>query len=208
MDSNNLPIQTEHMNKPPRNTQTALEMFNEAGQARFLELLGGVAENAPWVVSSAWCLRPFSSVDALHQALVSVIAQAPRAQQLALLNGHPELAGREAVQGVMTAESTNEQGRLGLLDMDVGRLAHLHRHNAAYRARFGFPFIVALRLHDSLESVWADAQTRLKNTPDDELPVALGQVFEVMRGRLDQVLAHTPRRPLPASPCSPLIKES
>ena len=103
--------------------------------------------------------------------------------------GHSRVAGREAVAGQMTDDSTSEQGRLGLLSLSPAQWAQLQDTNRRYRERFGIPLIVALRLHGSLESVLDSALTRLQHTPDQEWATALDQVCEVMRGRLQRALA-------------------
>lgn len=159
----------------------ALQAGTEEG---FVTRLGGAVEHAPWVARAAWGHRPFADVDALADAMARAILAAPREAQLRLLQGHPELAGREAQAGAMTAESTGEQGRLGLLALSRDRLQHLARMNSAYRERFGFPLIIALALHATLDSVFAEAERRLHQTPQDEWRTALDQVCHVMRGRL------------------------
>lgn len=154
------------------------------GRADFLARLGGVVEHSPWVVERAWEQAPFSSFKALFDALAGCIHRADRAAQIALLRVHPELAGREAVAGTMTPDSSAEQARLGLMALSPQTMARLTTLNRSYQARFDFPFIVALRLHDSLESVLQAGETRLSHAPERELPIALDQVCEVMRGRL------------------------
>lgn len=155
----------------------------------FVHRLGGAVEHAPWVARAAWARRPFADVPALGLAMAEAILAAPREAQLRLLQGHPELAGREAQAGAMTTESTGEQGRLGLLALSRDRLQHLARMNSAYRERFGFPLIIALALHETLDSVFAEAERRLHQTPQDEWRTALDQVCQVMRGRLRRLAA-------------------
>ncbi len=152
--------------------------------ASFVARLGGVVEHSPWVVERAWAQAPFTSFSALFDALRQCIHDATRPEKIALLRVHPELAGREAVAGTMTPDSSAEQARLGLTALSPRTMARLAALNRAYQFRFGFPFIVALRLHDSLDSVLLAGETRLVHDPDTELPIALGQVCEVMRGRL------------------------
>ncbi len=150
----------------------------------FVSRLGGVVEHSPWVVERVWSGAPYPSFSALYDALVHCIHDAPQAEQIALLRRHPELAGQEAVAGTMTPESSAEQGRLGLMALSARDMTRLTGLNHAYQARFGFPFIVALRLHETLESVLATGEARLTHEPDTELPIALQQVCAVMRGRL------------------------
>ncbi len=159
----------------------ALQALDHAG---FVARLGGVVEHSPWVVQRAWAQAPFASFEGLYDALARCIHAAARNEQIALLRVHPELAGREAVAGTMTPDSSAEQARLGLMALSPQLMQRLTALNRAYQARFGFPFIVALRLHDSLESVLLAGEERLTHEPDSELPLALGQVCAVMRGRL------------------------
>ncbi len=153
----------------------------------FIRRFGGVVEHAPWVAERAWARRPFGDIAGLARALEAEILSAPRQEQLSLLNGHPELAGREAVAGDMTPESTGEQGRLGLLSLTREALHDLQALNQAYRERFGFPLIVALRLHSGLDSVLAQGRLRLAHDPEAERAAALQQVCQVMRGRLERL---------------------
>lgn len=155
----------------------------------FMARLGSVVELSPWVVERAWLRRPFASREALIEALGTCIRSATPDEQLALLRAHPELAGREAAAGTMTAESNAEQGRLGLMALSRADWERLQNLNLRYRARFGFPLMVALRLHESLDSVFAAAEQRLHNTPIRERDVALGQVLEVVRGRVERILS-------------------
>lgn len=173
-------------NATPTLSFDALQALDESG---FVARLGGVVELSPWVVQRAWQRRPFASREAVFEALAGCIRSAPLDEQLALLRAHPELAGREAVAGTMTPESNAEQGRLGLLALSHDDWERLNALNTRYRERFGFPFLVALRLHDSLTSVFDSFERRLNNDPPQERDEALGQVCEVMRGRLERILA-------------------
>ena len=166
------------------------------GHEDFIRRLGAAVEHAPWVAQRAWHRKPFGDVAGLARAMEAEILAASRAEQLRLLNGHPELAGREAAAGEMTPESTGEQGRLGLLSLTQEQLQGLRALNLAYRERFGFPLIIALRLHPNLDSVFAAAQQRLAQDPATEWPTALQQVCQVMRGRLEHLL--TAPAPSPA----------
>ena len=176
-----------------------LQALDHAG---FVARLGGVVEHSPWVVERAWAQAPFTSFSALFDALRQCIHDATPPEQIALLRVHPELAGREAVAGTMTPDSSAEQARLGLMDLSPQAMERLTTLNRAYQARFGFPFIVALRLHDSLDSVLLAGETRQFHDPETELPIALGQVCEVMRGRLARAV-HDDDCP-PATPPSPV----
>jgi len=189
------------MSTPVLPLPLSIEALQALDQEDLVACLGGVVEHSPWVVERAWAQAPFTSFSALFDALRQCIHDATTPEQIALLRVHPELAGREAVAGIMTPDSSAEQARLGLMALSPQTMARLAALNRAYQARFGFPFIVALRLHDSLDSVLLAGETRLIHAPDTELPIALGQVCEVMRGRLARaVLDDCP----PATPPSPV----
>ncbi len=155
----------------------------------FLAAFGGVFEHSPWVADRAWSGRPFATAAALHAAMMAAVREAPREQQLALIRAHPELAGSEAVAGVLTAESTGEQGRLGFTALSRDEFARVARANAAYRDRHGFPCIVALRLHEHRDTVIAEMERRAASTDSAaEIAAALAQIEAITRGRLDRLV--------------------
>src|SRR6185436_631784 len=147
------------------NQQMDLPQINALTLAQFVARLGGVFEHSPWVAERAWGRRPFDSVERLHASMMQVVGEASSEEQLALLRAHPELAGREAAKGALTADSSTEQGRLGFLNLDRSHVERMAELNRRYRQRFGFPCIVALRLHASRASVMAEMRRRLGNTP-------------------------------------------
>jgi OHCU decarboxylase len=165
-----------------------LDRLNAMPQAEFRAALGEVFEHSPWVAERAWPRRPFASVDALHAAMVAAVRAAGPEEQLALIRAHPELAGREAADGTLTADSTSEQGRLGFTALTRAELERVARANAAYREKFGFPCIVALRLHATRESVIAEMERRAGNDRAAELAAALDQIGHITRGRLDKLV--------------------
>jgi 2-oxo-4-hydroxy-4-carboxy-5-ureidoimidazoline decarboxylase len=112
---------------------------------------------------------------------------APRQRQLALLRAHPDLAGRLAQQRPLTAESTREQATAGLDRLSDEELAGFQRDNAAYRERFGFPFILCARLNDKA-SIRTAMQLRLGNAPDSEVSAALGEIETIALLRLTDLL--------------------
>ena len=152
--------------------------------AAFVAGLGDVFEHAPWVAERAAAGRPYPTVAALHDALMQAVRDAPSATQLAFVRGHPELAGKLARAGAMTEASKCEQGGLGLDRLNDEEFARFERLNAAYRERFGFPFIIAVRRH-TRASVLAEFERRLKNDPATELAAALAEIAEMTRLRLD-----------------------
>lgn len=168
-------------------------------EASFVALLGAVVEHSPWVARRAWHHGPFGTRQALFDALATEIHGASDAEQLALLLVHPELAGQEARAGTMTTDSQSEQGRLGLLRLDAATVRRLDDLNRRYREHFGFPFIVALRLHAALDSVLADGERRLGHDAATERRMALDQVCQVVRGRLERMVSDDTVSPPPLS---------
>ena len=162
-----------------------LDQLNRSNQSAFVAAVGDVFEHAPWVAERAYAARPFASVAALHEAMMQAVRAAPREQQLAFLRGHPELGGKVARAGTMTADSKAEQGGLGLDRLSEQDFARFERANAAYAEKFGFPFIVCVRLHRSAQSILAGFEQRVGNDPDTEFAAALTEIGHITRLRLD-----------------------
>ena len=154
----------------------------------FVARFGGVFEHSPWVAERAWEGRPFASSRELHEEMMRVVSKASAAERLALVRAHPELAGREANEGGLTADSSSEQGRLGFTALSKEEFRTTGELNRRYREKFGFPCIVALRLHATRASVVAEMERRLGNNADAELVAALEQIGHITRGRLAKLL--------------------
>ena len=122
-----------------------LDQLNAASDDEAAALLDGLYEHSPWIARQALAQRPFRSLADLKQAMARIVAEAGVDKQLALLRAHPELAGKAMVSKTLTAESTNEQGKAGLADCTPQEFAKIQRLNADYNAKFGFPFILAVR---------------------------------------------------------------
>ena len=166
----------------------SLDEINALDQASFTARLGPVFEHSPWIAERAWASRPFVSIAALHAAMAAAIYAASPAEQLALLRSHPDLAGKAARGGALTAESAGEQRGAGLDQLTAEEFARFERLNAAYRERFGIPFIIAVRGRDRVEILTA-FERRLGNDPAVEMDTARRQVAEIGRLRLEQLLA-------------------
>jgi 2-oxo-4-hydroxy-4-carboxy-5-ureidoimidazoline decarboxylase len=148
---------------------------------------GGVFEQSPWIAREAWEQRPFGSAEALHAAMVWVVEHAPRAARLELIGAHPDLAGRAAVAGALTPESEREQSAAGLDRLTPRQYERLAALTAAYRDRFGFPFVICAREHTP-DSIIAAAATRLEAGPDEEEQTALSEIAKIARLRLDDLV--------------------
>lgn len=138
-------------------------------------------EHSPWVEARADA-RP--STGNRHADLMAVVCQASAAEQLALIRAHPELAGKAAIDRTLTAASAAEQASAGLDRLTPAEYERFHALNAAYRARFGFPFIICVRLTDKA-GILAAMETRLGNAPEAEVATALAQIGEIVRLRLE-----------------------
>jgi OHCU decarboxylase len=166
----------------------ALDDLNAMDEDAFVAAVGGVFEHSPWVAGDASARRPFASVSELAGALEAAMRAAPRARQLDLIRAHPELAGREARAGELTAESAGEQARAGLDRLTAAEVAELQSLNGSYRERFGFPLIVCVREHTK-DSILAWGRERLSHTTDEEVAVALGEIAKIARLRLEDLVA-------------------
>jgi 2-oxo-4-hydroxy-4-carboxy-5-ureidoimidazoline decarboxylase len=161
----------------------SLDALNAADRDAFVGALGAIFEHAPWVAERTFASRPFATVSALHDGMAVEVARAGEAEQLALIRGHPELGGKVARAGAMTAESRREQGSLGLDRLSDTEFERFERLNAAYRARFGFPFIICVRRH-TRDSILDSFERRLGNMPEQERAAALAEIGHIARLRL------------------------
>ena len=166
-------------------TKMALASLNATDEAGFMAALGDVYEHAPWVAQAALKQRPFATLAALHAAMTDAVRAAPPEQQLALIKGHPDLAGKAARAGTMTVDSKAEQASAGLDRLAEAEFAQFHRLNHAYREKFGMPFIICVRRH-SKDSILQQFERRLQNTMSVETKTALGEIFRIAALRLDQ----------------------
>ncbi len=143
--------------------QYTLAELNEMAEDAFVAALSGIFEHSPWVAEAAAAGRPYASIAALHAAMSGVVDAAGGERQLALINAHPELAGKAAVRGELTAESTREQSGAGLDQCTQEEFDKLQTLNRAYREKFGFPFILAVRGYDR-HGIIANFESRVANS--------------------------------------------
>ena len=186
-----------------------LEELNAASPEAFGVLLRGVYEHSPWVADQAEPRRPFASLAQLKHALVETVTGASLERRLTLLRAHPELAGKAMVAKSLTAESTHEQGKAGLTQCTAEEFATLHRLNAAYNEKFGFPFMLAVRgpRGDGLSKgeIIATFARRLENHPDFEFEEGLRNVHRVAELRLDDRFGYVPMLGNQAWDCAELL---
>lgn len=173
-----------------------LAQLNAADAAEAARLLDGLYEHSPWIAQEALAQRPFRSLSHLKQAMADVVRNAPAERQLALLRAHPELAGKAMVAKTLTSESTNEQSTAGLTHCTPEEFARLQQLNADYNARFGFPFILAVRgprgTGLSRQQIIETFARRLDNHPDFERAEALRNVHRIVELRLNDKFAVEP----------------
>jgi 2-oxo-4-hydroxy-4-carboxy-5-ureidoimidazoline decarboxylase len=172
-----------------------LATLNQASAADFVGAIGEVFELAPWVIAEAHARRPFPSLAALHAACAGTVADAPAERQLALIRGHPDLAGKAARAGELTDDSTTEQASAGLDRLSEAEFAAFHRLNDAYKAKFGFPFIVCVRRHGK-ESILRQFERRLGNDAAAERAAALAEVLRIAALRMDLKVSAPDRLPV------------
>ena len=178
------------MTAPTPQPALSLQYLNSAAEHGFVAALSGVFEHSPWVPQRVAALRPFSSARELLGALCAAVDRATPEEQMALIRAHPELAGRAAIRGELTQQSEREQRGAGLAACSPEEFAHLHALNAQYRARFGFPFILAVRGH-TRDSVIAALEARTHNTLERERAVALEQIDRIAALRLGDLLGES-----------------
>ena len=162
--------------------------LNTMQEADFVAALGGVFEHAPWVAREAAGARPFATVAALYAAMRAAVETASDTTRLALLAGHPELAGRAARNGIMAPDSVAEQAAAGLDRMSDAEVARFAALNAAYQAKFGLPFILCVRRHGraSLLSTFA---ARLESDAATERRTAEAEMFRIAAIRLNALVS-------------------
>ncbi|CAN7261188.1 MULTISPECIES: 2-oxo-4-hydroxy-4-carboxy-5-ureidoimidazoline decarboxylase [unclassified Variovorax] len=176
--------------------QLTIEQLNTVTPDEFTALLDGTYEHSPWIAKRAAATRPLRSLAHLKHALVQVVAGASADEQLGLIRAHPELAGKAMVSKTLTAESTNEQGKAGLTDCTPEEFAKIQQLNADYNAKFGFPFILAVRgprgTGLSKREIIDTFERRLHNHPGFELGEALRNIHRIAEIRLDDKFGALP----------------
>ncbi len=175
-----------------------LAQLNAATVDECVALLDGTYEHSPWIARAAAAQRPFASLVHLKLVLAQVVREAGLEAQLALIRAHPELAGKAMVSKTLTAESNGEQNKAGLTDCTPDEFARIQKLNAEYNARFGFPFILAVRGPRGLglgkHEIIATMARRLGNHPDFERAECLRNIHRIAEIRLNDKLGHVPEQ--------------
>ncbi|QYF94293.1 allantoate amidohydrolase [Massilia sp. PAMC28688] len=174
---------------------TTLSDLNSADTAAFVDTLRGIYEHSPWIPERAAAQRPFASVTALKFALQTVVDQASMEEQLGLIRAHPELAGKAAIAGELTQESTQEQAKSGLNLCSAEEYAVLHKLNSDYNTKFGFPFILAVKGPDgkglTRQGIIDTFSRRFRHHPQAEMAECLRQIHRIAELRLNDLLQVT-----------------
>jgi 2-oxo-4-hydroxy-4-carboxy-5-ureidoimidazoline decarboxylase len=161
-----------------------IEQVNALSRDAFVEAFGDVAEHSPWVAERAAKRRPYADREAMAGAFIDTIFDAGDAERLALVRAHPDLAGRAAVAGEIAEDSKREQAGAGLDRLTPEEFVRFNELNDAYRARFQFPFILAVKgatKHQILEAF----ERRINKDPEAELAMAIRQVARIVTFRIE-----------------------
>ncbi len=160
-----------------------ISQVNALGVNDFVDQVGWVFEHSPWVARRAWKHRPFTSIDDLHTRMTGEVAIASTPEKLTLLRAHPDLGTRARI----SESSTKEQAGAGLDQLTPVEFARLHQYNDAYKTKFGFPFLFAVKGSGKLRIMQA-LEARLQSTAEAEFQEALHQVYRIARFRLDDII--------------------
>ena len=173
-----------------------LEQLNRASLIEAAKMLDGLYEHSQWIGEQALRERPFQSLAHLKHAMTQVLDGAGHAAQLALIRAHPELAGKAMVSKTLTAESTHEQTKAGLTDCTPEEFARIQQLNADYNAKFGWPFILAVRgprgLGLSKQHIIDTFERRLRGHPDFEFHECLRNIHRIAEIRLNDKFGYEP----------------
>ena len=172
-----------------------LSDLNVCSKDDFAAALANVFEYSPWIAEQAAVLRPFADVNELFAAMKSVVDRAPEEVLIALIRAHPDLANKTQRAAGLTAESNAEQNSAGLDRLSDAEFLAFERVNNAYRAKFGFPYVVCVRRH-TRDSVLRDFERRLPNDAKAETQTSIGEIFRIAALRLDQLVASEDKLPV------------
>lgn len=164
-----------------------LAQLNSLSRVEFVSLIGPVFEHSPWIAEAAWARRPFRSVAELHHVMCEIVRGAGEVKQLELIRAHPDLVGRLAQAGQLTPESAREQTSAGLDRLTPEEVAQFQSNNAAYQAKFGFPFVICARLNQKT-TILSGFQSRLHHSREQEIQTALVEIFKIAELRLNDLI--------------------
>lgn len=155
----------------------------------FVAAFADIYEHSPWIAEKAFDLgqdQSIDDIDGLHQRMADLLLNADHDSQLALINAHPDLAGKAAIQGELTASSTSEQAGAGIHACTAEEFARFTELNATYKAKFGFPFIMAVK-GSNRHQILAAFEARIHHAPEQEFACALAEINKIALFRLQQL---------------------
>ncbi|QEQ97127.1 2-oxo-4-hydroxy-4-carboxy-5-ureidoimidazoline decarboxylase [Neptunomonas concharum] len=161
----------------------------QMNKATFVQCFSDIYEHSPWIADATYDKGPVDQFDDLHivhRTMSEVLLNASYEQQLALINAHPDLAGKAAIQGTLTASSTQEQAGAGIHKCSAEEFKRFSQLNAAYKAKFAFPFIKAVKGSNRFQILEAFA-SRLKNDKPTEFKQALDEINKIALFRLEML---------------------
>jgi 2-oxo-4-hydroxy-4-carboxy-5-ureidoimidazoline decarboxylase len=164
-----------------------LHELHQQDKSTFVGSLGAIFEHSPWVAEQVWEQRPFSSVQTLHHAMVEAVQNTSQTWQLELIRAHPDLGTKMGARLEMSQHSVAEQSGAGLKDLPLELFQRFTELNHAYRQKFDFPFIIAVRDHNR-QSILEQFELRLKNSPEQEKNTALEQIYRIAQFRLNDLI--------------------
>jgi 2-oxo-4-hydroxy-4-carboxy-5-ureidoimidazoline decarboxylase len=164
-----------------------ISQLNQLGQTEFVRVIGPVFEHSPWIAETTFAKKPFADLENLHHALCETVKNSSEEKQLALIRAHPDLVGKIALAGQLTKESTNEQASAGLNKLSPEEIDLFQKQNAAYKKKFGFPFVICARLNKKT-AILAGFERRLINSREEEIKTALEEIFKIAELRLRDLI--------------------
>ena len=165
----------------------SLSRLNQLDRPEFVSIVGPVFEHSPWIAEMTWSKKPFADLENLLRALCDSVKNSGAEKQLALIRAHPDLVGKFALAAQLTKESTSEQANANLNKLSSEEINLFQKQNAAYKNKFGFPFVICARLNKK-EAILAGFEQRLKNSREEEIKTALEEIFKIAELRLRDLI--------------------
>jgi 2-oxo-4-hydroxy-4-carboxy-5-ureidoimidazoline decarboxylase len=165
----------------------SLSRLNQLDRIEFVSVVGPIFEHSPWIAEMAWPEKPFATAEELHRVMCNIVRNAGLEKQLHLIRAHPDLVGRAALAGTLTRESTKEQASASLNKLSPEEIKLFQKQNTAYHGKFGFPFVICARLNKK-EAILAGFEKRLLNTREEEIQIALAEIFKIAEFRLRDLI--------------------
>jgi 2-oxo-4-hydroxy-4-carboxy-5-ureidoimidazoline decarboxylase len=173
-------------------SQKTLSDLNACSKDDFVAALANIFEYSPWIAEHAASVRPFAGVKQLFDAMKAALDRAPSELRLALIKAHPDLANKTQRAAGLTAESSAEQSSAGLDRLSDAEYVAFERVNNAYRAKFGFPYIICVRRHTK-GSILRDFERRLPNDAKTEMQTSIEEICRIAALRVDQLVVSDDR---------------